>query len=164
MKQNIFLWTLLQELIGWIITASVAYVLLLPIIQKIEYKYLIENGLFIVVGITYLRYFVFFNSISFLQPNWLRFILFTANWVLWVYILNRVEMLLQLYDEFDVIDFGMPHTALSSTEQRTLLEYLYKEILLSGLVALLAIALFNIRIIGAYWRVAKVRFSQRMQE
>jgi len=164
MKQNIILYTLLQELIGWIITASIAYVLLLPILQKIEYNYLIENALFIVVGITYLRYFVFFNSISFLQPNWVRFILFTANWVLWVYILNRVEMLLQLYDEFDVIDFGMPHNALSYPQQRTLLEYLYKEILLSGIVALLAIALFNIRIIGAYWRVAKVRFSQRMQD
>jgi len=62
-----------------------------------------------------------------------------------------------------VIDFGMPHNALPFAEQRILLEYLYKEILFTGILSLTAIALLNIRIIGAYWRVAKVRFSQRMQ-
>ena len=164
MKNNFLFWAILQELTGWLITALFAVALLYPVYQQIEYHFLIENALFIVTAATLLRYFIFYNSIKFLQPNVVKFGMFVGLMVLWVYILNRYEMLLQLYDNFDLTDFGKARKPMSNTAQKGLLEYLYKEILLSGLVALIAIPLFILRLIGAYWRVAKVRFSNMMQD
>ncbi len=161
---RIFLFAIIQETIGWLITVAIAIATLCPVTQKINYNFLFENGLFIAAAGTYLRYFLFYNSIPFLQPNWVRFVVFTANLVLWVYMLNRYEMMLQIHDDYVLEEFGSMIMPLNNDEQKSLLDYLYKLISFSGFVALLATALFNLRLIGAYWRVAKVRFSQRMQE
>lgn len=163
MEKKVVFVQLLQELVWWVITAVVCIAVLKPVTEKINYDYLIENAFFIVAGITTIRYFLFFNSLFFLKNKWVRFVFFTMNFVLWVYVLNRYEMLLQTIDYFDIGYFGMPLKPLTTHEHTTLLQYLYKEILLSGLCALLGFMLLNLRFVGSYWRVAKVRFTTRMQ-
>jgi hypothetical protein len=164
MDRRILFFQLFQEIIWWLITAWACWVVIYPIEQKIHFNYRSENLLFVVVGITSIRYFIFFNSLFFLKNDWVKFIFFTLNWALWVYILNRYEMLLQLHEMYDLQYFGAMKQVLSSDEQNKVLGYLYREVLLSGLVALVGIPLLNLRFIGAYWQVAKRKFSIRMQE
>lgn len=163
MESKIRFYKILQEALWWLITAAVGYVILYPIQQKINFNYWFENLFFIVAGITSIRYFLFFNSLFFLQNQWVRFVFFTLNFVLWVYALNRYEMLLQIHDYYDVSYFGSMKKPLSSKEQTQLLAFIYNEVLLAGFIALLGIILLNLRFVGSYWRVAKIRFTKRMQ-
>lgn len=163
MENKVRIYQIFQEALWWVITAAVCYAVIFPIQQKINFYYWFENVFFVVAGITSIRYFLFFNSLFFLQNAWVRFLFFTLNFVLWVYALNRYEMMLQMHDFYDITFFGSMKKALSNKEQTQLLAFIYKEILLVGFVALLGIALLNLRFVGSYWRVAKIRFTNRMQ-
>ncbi|MCS6818309.1 MAG: hypothetical protein RMJ53_01575 [Chitinophagales bacterium] len=153
-----------QEALWWIITAAVCWLIFYPITTKIDYYYWRENLVFLISAITSIRYAIFYNQLSFLQPNIVKFLLFTANLVLWVYVLNRYEMLLQLYENFDLSFYGKMRKQMVIAEQVDMLHLIYKQILIAGISALTGIVILNVRIIGAYWRVAKIRFSTRMQE
>lgn len=163
MEKRVLFLQLFQEFIWWIITAAIVVAVLYPISSKINYNYTLINTLFIVVAITYFRYFFFLNTLFYLKNRWLRFSLFSLNFVLWIFLINRFQFLMHTIDISDLTYFGITKSALVIDEQIRLLDYIYRELSFSGVCALLAIILFNLRLVGAYWRVATKRFSTRMQ-
>lgn len=163
MNTKTILLQIFQELIWWAITAAICVAVLYPITSKIEYQYIALNTYFIAMGITSLRYFLFFNTLVFLQNIWVRFGIFVANLILWMFTINKYETMFQVLDIFDTSLLGKPLVFLSINAQTELMKYIYQEILLSGLCALIGLVFLNLRIVGSYWRVAKIRFTARMQ-
>ncbi|HRN94914.1 MAG: hypothetical protein M9931_04250 [Chitinophagales bacterium] len=163
MNTKTVLLQLFQEFIWWGITAAICVAVLYPITSKMDYQYVVLNSFFIVIGITSLRYFLFFNSLFFLQNVWVRFGIFVTNLILWMVVINKYESMFQVLDIFDTSQLGKPLVFLSISAQTELMKYIYQEILLSGLCALIGLVFLNLRIVGSYWRVAKIRFTARMQ-
>src|SRR6187399_815893 len=103
-RENIL--SLIKELLWWAITAMITYALLYPIISRIYYLYIEIHAAFIFITITYFRWSVTFRSLPFLRPSWLRFLLFTVNFVAFFYLMQAEQKLIAKLDIFYTEDFG----------------------------------------------------------
>jgi hypothetical protein len=152
-RENIF--QAIKELLWLGITGMVIYAILYPITQKIDFIYWRVNSLFIFITITYFRYSVTFRSLPFLRPAWLRFILFTANLSLFIYIWHNELKFIQLADNFYTEDFGFPKVILYDNLKEDLFKYLYQELVAFGTASLIMISAFQMRLIISYWQYYK---------
>jgi hypothetical protein len=157
------LFLLVQELIWWLITALITVAVLFPLMSSVNYLHIFDNALIIVVAITAFRYSVFFNKLPFFKSNAVKFIVFTIDISLWVYILNRYEGFLGMHDIYMLSELGTPIHALNGVQERELFRYFYLEINIASLTALILIIILNLRFIQDYWKVARVRFGDMMQ-
>jgi hypothetical protein len=154
-KENIFHFA--KELIWWAITLMIAFAVVYPIYQKIDYMFLKMNMFFVFLAITYFRWTVSIRNLPFLQPVWTRFALFALNVSLFVYLMGEEQKFLMRIDNFFVEDFGMAWKELSMVEAEKLMRYIYTEIVLFGTGALIMIFLFNARIIISAWQFYKYK-------
>jgi len=152
-RQNLF--QLLKEALWLAITAMVIYSLLYPITSKIDYIYWKINALFIFITLTYFRYSITFRSLPFLRPSWVRFILFTLNLSLFIYLMSNEQKLLSLADNFYIEDFGFPKVIMYEPVKITMFKYLYKELVAFGTGSLVMISAFQLRLILSYWQYYK---------
>lgn len=153
MKENIF--HVLKELIWIAITAIIAAIIVQPIIAKIEYIYLKINVLFIFIAFTYFRYSVTFKGLPFLRPAWVRFLLFTINLSLFVYVVHYEQKFITMADNFYTEDFGFPKVIMYDNVKEQLFKYLYTELVLFTTASLIMISAFQIRLIVSYWQYYK---------
>lgn len=152
-KENVFHFA--KELIWWVITLMIAFAVVYPILQKIDYIFIKMNMFFVFLTITYFRWTVSIRHLPFLQPVWVRFALFALNVSLFVFLMGEEQKFLMRVDNFFVEDFGMAWKAMSLVEAEKLLKYIYNEIVLFGTSALIMIFLFNARIIVSAWQFYK---------
>ena len=152
-RQNLL--QLLKEALWLAITAMAIYAILYPITSKIDYIYWKINSLFIFVTLTYFRYSLTFKSLPFLRPSWLRFILFTLNLSLFIYIMSNEQKLISLADNFYIEDFGFPKTIMFEPVKIQMFKYLYKELVVFGTGSLIMLSAFQLRLILSYWQYYK---------
>ena len=88
-RENLF--HSLRELLWMLLTAMATYAVLYPVISKLDYLYTFVNAVFIFVALTYFRYCVAFRTVAFLRPAIVRFGLFTANLVLFFYLMYNLQ-------------------------------------------------------------------------
>jgi hypothetical protein len=162
MRENIL--HLLKELLWLTITAMVTYAVLYPITNKLYYMYTALNAAFVVVVLTYFRWSITFRSLAFLRPTWIRFLLFTANIVLFFYLMSGEQKLLARLDDFFLEDFGFPRVIMYEDVKQELFRYLFAEIVLFATGSLIMIVAFQLRLIVSYWQYYKREATQMLED
>lgn len=153
-----------KETIWMAITAMLIYAILYPVTSKIDFIYWKINSLFIFIALTYFRWSVTFRSIPFLKPAVVRFLLFTANLSLFIYIMYNLQKLITMADNFYIEDFGFPKIIIYDDMKAALFDYLYKEIVLFGTAALVMLSAFQLRLIISYWQYYKHAASRMLED
>ncbi|MFM2307297.1 MAG: hypothetical protein RLZZ367_1966 [Bacteroidota bacterium] len=154
----------IKEFIWMAITAMIIYAVLYPITSKLNYLYWKINAAFVFIAFTYFRWSVTFRSIPFLKPSLIRFLLFTVNLSLFVYIMYNLQKFITLADNFYIEDFGFPKVIIYDDVKRELFDYLYKELVLFGTASLIMISAFQIRLIISYWQYYKHAASRMLED
>lgn len=154
----------IREFIWWVLTGMVAFAILYPVTTKIDYTYLNINVVFIVVTLTYFRWSISFKSLPFLHPNWVRFLIFTLNIVLFFYLMQHEQKFILKLDNFYTEDLGFPKIILYDDLKRDLFSYLSKEILLFGTGSLVMIIAFQMRLIVSYFQYYRHEASRMLED
>lgn len=155
---------LLRELLWLGITAMVTYALLYPITSKLDFIYWKVNVFFIFITLTYFRWSVTFKSLIFLKPSLIRFLLFTVNLSLFIYIGHNLLKVIGIADNFYIEDFGFPKVIIYEDMKRELFDYLYKELVFFGSAALVTLSAFQLRLIISYWQYYQHAASRMMED
>lgn len=154
----------IKESVWLTITAMITYAVLYPVISKLDYLYTSVNAAFIFVALTYFRWSITFRSLPFLRPTWIRFLLFTANFVLFIYLMYSEQKLLGRLDDFYLEDFGFPKMIMYDDVKRELFNYLFNEITLFATGSLIMIAAFQLRLIVSYWQYYKYQATRMLED
>jgi hypothetical protein len=153
-----------RELLWQAITAMVIFAILYPITSKLDYIYWKINVFFIFITLTYFRWSVTFKSLIFLRPSVLRFLLFTVNLSLFIYIGHNLLKVIGLADNFYIEDFGFPKVIIYEDIKRELFDYLYKELVFFGSAALITLSAFQLRLIVSYWQYYNHAASRMLED
>lgn len=156
----------IRELIWWVLTAAISYAVLYPITQKVYYLYYEVNFMMIFVALTYFRYTVTMMSLPFLHSSVLRFLLFTANIVLFFYFAQNEQKFLGLLDNFYTEDFGFPNEGVIMFDdvKEQFFNYLSKQLIFFNTAALLMIVAFNLRLIVSWWQLYAYKSNVLMED
>jgi len=161
-RENILI--LVKELLWWSITAMVTYAMLYPVISRIYYLYTPIHAAFIFITLTYFRWSVTFRSLFFLRPSWIRFLLFTGNLVLFVYLMQYEQTLIGKLDNYFMEDFGFPKVIMYDDIKKEIFKHLSIGILLFGTGSLVMISAFQMRLIISYWQYYKHAATRMMED
>jgi len=140
------------------------YAILYPITGKLDYIYWKVNAFFIFITLTYFRWSVTFRSLPFLKPALIRFLLFTINLSLFIYIVHHLQKFIGLADNFYIEDFGFPKTIIYEDIKADLFNYIYNELVLFGTGALVMLSAFQIRLIISYWQYYQHAASRMLED
>lgn len=162
MRKKFLVWV--KELAWLIITAMLTYLALYPVITKLYYLYTEVNVAFIFVALTYFRWGVTFKSLPFLRPGWIRFLLFTANLVLFFFLMSNEQKLIGKLDDFYMENFGFPKVIMYEDVKQNLFSYLSLEIILSATASLIMIIALQVRLIISYWQYYKHQATRMLED
>jgi|ERR1043165_628660 hypothetical protein len=156
----------IKEAIWLTLTAMAIYAILYPITSKLDFIYWKINVFFIFLTITYFRWSITFRSLPFLRPSVLRFLLFTVNLSLFIYIMHNLQKFIGLADNFYIEDFGFikPNVFIYEDMKRELFDYLYNELVFFGTGALIVLSAFQLRLILSYWQYYKHAASRMLED
>lgn len=154
----------IKETIWITLTAMAIYAILYPVTSKLDYIYWKINVLFIFIALTYFRWSVTFRSLPFLRPAVTRFILFSVNLSLFIYIMYNLQKFIGMADNFYIEDFGFPKMIIYEDMKNELFGYLYNELVLFGTGALIMLSAFQVRLIISYWQYYKHAASRMMED
>jgi len=154
----------IREIVWLLITAIIINIVLFPITSKIDYIYWKINAFFIFIAVTYFRYSVTFKGLPFLRPAWVRFLLFTVNLSLFIYIAQNEQKLLSMADNFYLEDFGFPVVFINDQQKRDLFKYLYNQMVFFGTASLVTLSAFQIRLIISYWQYYKHQANMLLED
>ena len=143
------------ELIWWVISAIIVFMVCLPIMNAMDrFDFWISNIIFILVFITYFRH-IFFLQHSFLaywQP--VKFILIFASIPL---IFKSVEWVFNFQDflqtEGQQILNSQFKAGVSVNEKLRIINYLNTQYLFFGVAAVISAIVLPFRLLISYWRV-----------
>lgn len=153
-----------KELIWTVITLLIAYAVVYPVCEKLDYIYYKMNMFFVFLSLTYFRWTVTFRSLPFMRPVWVRFMFFAVNVSLFVYVMGQEQRFLMLIDNFFIEDFGVAWVALTPDETQWLFRYIYTEIVLFGTGSLIMIFMFNARLIISAWQFYKYKADKVLSD
>ncbi len=152
-----------QEIIWVLIGLLIATAVVLPLYQKLEFVFLIENFLLVFYTCMLFRMTIFFHGVIWLKPMWMRFIFFLLNINLFVFIILKEQQFIDVFESFDIDDLGKTKTALTQSQIEDLYHYFYFEINLTVVTSLVLILMFIGRLVHSYWSVRKMRlFDDRI--
>lgn len=153
-----------KEVLWCMLTAGACVLILYPIDKQLYYTYYAENFFFIFLALTLFRYVLFFNSIPFFKPVWVRFLLFVFNINIFVYITSIERTLLSIVDDFNMQDFGFPKVIMYDSVKEALFSYLYKEIVFFSTATLVLIVVFQLRLLISYWQFSSKKLYDMSTE
>lgn len=145
---------------------SVAFIVALafqiPMLWHGEYTFIINNMLIILVTILYLRSAFDFKNIHLHYNKWARYLIFCLNIFLFIFILNRAEVLLGYVDSMSIDKLIISKEYLSMSESAKLLAYINTEYLLFTIASFAAIAVYNLRILTSFWKRTKLKRERKL--
>lgn len=148
----------------WVVIAIIiALAFQLPMLWHGEYTFIIPNLLIIIVTILYFRNAFDFKSIKLHYSNWARYLIFSFNIFLFIFILNRVEVLLGHIDSMAINKLIISKEYLSMNESSKLLNYINTEYFLFSISSFAAIAAYNIRILTSFWKRTKIKSERKIE-
>jgi hypothetical protein len=158
-KQLIF--SLIKEVLWWLLTAMIVYAGLYPIVSIIDYKFVYLHAFFIIITVSYFRFSLGLKSVPYLRLSWVRYLLFTLNFILVFFIIKKEQELFRLFDSFETHDFGYPQQNVFMTPETKLrlFDYLKLSVNFFGTGAMLMTIALQLRIILSYWKSATKRLS-----
>lgn len=152
---------LVKTFIWLFVALSVSVAFQIPMLWQGTYHFLYPNLLIVFVSIITIRNSFEFYSISFHQNKWLRYFLFVLNIFIFIYIINRLEIVLGIVDSMDVQKL-ITSSSITFNESVALLKYVSKEYLFFSVASFVGIAIYNIRILSSFWRKSKVKREQQL--
>lgn len=146
----------IQEFIWLLVSVLFAIGICYPVTLQAEYLHLLPNFLIVFLSLNYIRYIVTFKKLWFLKPKAVRVGWFIINIYLFIYLLNRLEVVLTAIDSVAVFEVFINHT-LRISEEAELVEYIKKQYTIFTMASFLGIILFNIRLLVSFWSTSKVK-------
>lgn len=150
---------IVRELLWWLIAATGACTVLMPLFLHLHYPYARINGLLWFVAILYFQYVIFFRQSTLLKPKWVRFLIVVVNLNFFIYVLRQYQFFRSMYDSFTPADLGAARHDITYTQLEFLYRYFRIETTLAAVACLLLSMAFNGRILMNYWRTAKTRLN-----
>lgn len=145
----------IQEALWLVVSVALAIGILYPVTSQTNYLHILPNFLVVVLAFNYLRYGVTFEKLWFLKTKAVRVGWFIINIYLFIYMLNRMELILTAIDSYAVFEVFTGHQ-LSLTEEKKLLDYIHVEYIVFSMAAFLGIIVYNFRILASFWRSGRV--------
>lgn len=152
-KKKLLRLNIAKEIMWWVVSALLVYIVLKPIIDVIQYKYLAFNMLIILMPLHYFRYIVFFNKNIFLQSKWPKFFVFVLNIQICIQIMRVTQDILVVVEEQSVREIMVPGTNhnLSMNSIFHLLYYVKEELLGFAIASILVAVALNLRIMYSFF-------------
>lgn len=147
----------LQEFIWVFLIIALSAVVIYPIEQKINFHYRGINIFFIAITLQYFRYILIFPRLRFFASKISRYLLFTFNLVLIVFLFNQIEVFLNIKDNFNILDYGTRKLPMDLSEEAELFGFISKEITFFILSSLILTFILQIRIVFSYWKKSSDR-------
>lgn len=143
------------EIIWWIVTVIVTFLLVYPIINNmVDYQFLYSNILFVIIFITYTRYLFLLKHTFLAKAQVLKFVLIFASIPL---VFKLVEYVFAYQDFLDTEGLNSfdayfkPGITAAAREQ--LLAYMSREFLFFGVGSVMAALILPFRLLISFWRV-----------
>lgn len=134
----------------------------IPMLWHGEYTFLPYNMLIILITILYLKNTFDFKNIKLHYNKWWRYGFFVFNIFLFIFLLNRVELLLGYIDSMSIDKLILSKEYLNMNESSKLLKYINAEYLLFTISSFAAIAVYNIRILTSFWKRTKIKRERKL--
>ena len=148
--------------IGWLVFAMIASIAVqTPMLWHGEYHFLLPNLLIVFVTITSIRNSFEFYIIGLHKNKWVRYALFVFNIFLFIYILNRLELILGVIDSM-AMDQLITSDSISLNEAVDLMKYINTEFLLFSVSSFVGIIIYNIRILSSFWKKATIKRERKL--
>lgn len=143
---------ILKEILWIIISLVLSLLVQYPILRVIEYKFFAANTLVIFISIYYLRMAADMKNMFFVKNKWFRYLFFSFNLFLFVFIITRVQKLVILFDVFSITAFAENVVILSPLKESNIMNYINNEFLFFGVFSLVAITVLNVKILVSFWK------------
>lgn len=153
--------SLLKTLIWLFVAFLVAIAFQIPMLWHGEYYLLLPNTLIIASSIFYLRNALEFNSVFFHKNKWVRYLIFVLNIVLFIYLMNRLELVMGFVDSLAMENI-LKTAPIDFNKSLELLNYVGKEYLAFSIASFVAIAVYNVKIFTSFWGKAKVKSERQL--
>lgn len=150
------------EIVWWLIAFTLAFAVVYPITSQTEYVHILPNVLIVILTVTYLRYILTFKKLWFLKNRYLRIGWFIFNIYLFIYILNRLEVVSGAIDSFAVFDLFKHHN-LTLVSEKQLIDYISVQHLSFSIASFVGILGYNIRILASFWSRSKVKEENKIK-
>jgi len=154
---------LIKNILWITIAFIVAIAFQIPMLWHGEYTFLVYNMMLIVLTIIYIRNFFDFESLNFHYKKWWKYGIFMLNILLFIFFLNRAEILLGHVDSMAIDKLIISKEYLSMEESSKLLKYINTEYLLFTISTFVAIAVYNIKILASFWKRTKIKRERKIQ-
>ncbi len=146
----------------WLFIALIAaFVFQIPMILQGKYLYFWNNTLIIITSIIYFRNALDFDQIFYHRSKWLRYGIFIFNILLFMFILNRLEIVLGHIDSM-AMNKLMQSETITLQGSVDLFRYIHKEYLIFSVASFVGIVVYNIRILSSFWKKAKIKREKQL--
>ena len=152
---------LIKNLTWLFIALLVAAAIQVPMLWHGEYAFLLPNTLIVVISIVSLRNTIDFDEISFHKNKWFRYFTFVLNIFLFIYLLNRLELLTGIIDSMDMSAL-INSSSISLSESVDLFKYINKEYIIMSIASFVAMFVYNIKILRSFWKRSNVKRERKL--
>ncbi len=143
------------EIISWLITALVTYMVIYPLISHFAiFQFLGTNIFFVVIFITYSRYIFLFKHSFLADFQWIKFGLIFLSLPLGWYLVENLQNFQIFLDDEGLGSFEKHFNEGVDYEQKqTIIGYMRREMMFFGTSAIIAAFLLPFRLLISFWRV-----------
>ena len=141
----------LREILWLLVAFILVFLIQYPILKTINYKYLYLNSLVILLAIYYVRFVLDFQHLLQNINKWIRFLLFSINFFVFIAIIYKIQHHLVLLDNFTISSYTDVYVLLTPKKESSIIHYVNKEFLFTGVVLLVSIGLLNIKLLKSFW-------------
>lgn len=149
--------SVLLELMGWIITAVLLVVVLLPIIKAYkDFPFWGMNILFIVVFVTFTRYIFLLKHTFFARKWFIKFVIAMACIPFTFFLVSNLYDVQAFLDEEGLYALAKPEmlkSPLPELELKSLVDYVRRELFFFGTGSIVATVILPFRMVISVWRV-----------
>ena len=146
----------------WLFFAVLASIAVqIPMLWHGEYHFLMPNFLIVFVTIISIRNSFEFYTIALHKNKWVRYALFVLNIFLFIYILNRLELVLGVIDSMAMNQL-ISSDSISLNESVDLMKYINNEFLLFSVSSFVGLVIYNIRILTSFWKKATIKREKKI--
>lgn len=146
----------IYELLWFAFAAIAAYLLILPIKEEISitfFQYLIGS---LFLAFTYFRFIAFMLRSILLESIWIKLLFFIINIPLFFYALDQYYTFGRVFDEYN---FTLPANVFQHIKSGTELDdlmYIKNLVTFSGFCTLVLIAIFEVRLVVAFFKLRQM--------
>lgn len=145
----------LSNILWFVFAILVAVAIQIPMLLKGSYNFILPNTITIVLAVFYIHLSFNFYKIKAHVSKWFRYFVFVGNIILFIYLLNRLELVLNLADSMDIYKI-LPDKYIGLTETANLLAYIKNEYLLFSVMLFVMMIYYNITIVRSFYNRARL--------